>query len=285
MLTPLDVGEFGRDLGRLGVAGVVHEGVMGEQIGDAVETRLRTDGKFGRIGVRAEHLADLGECAIERRTFPIEFVDEDEPWDAERRSVAPEHDILRLDARHAVDHEHGEVGSGQAEEYLAAEVGVAGRVDEVDVVVVPVERCDGQRDRLLARSFLGIVVHHGGPLLDRSLPTDHPGAGEQRLGQARLAARVVTDQHDVPDLLRGPHGHSFRARSVSTSPPVRRYGPQALSATGAARRASSSRARRSTVSMSRRPGSSNPLDQAVRPRDRGTVAPVSALRTTPSPCS
>ena len=144
VLTLLDVGEFGRDLGRLGVAGVVHEGVVGEQIGDAVETRLRTDGKLDRVGVRAEHLADLGECAIEGRTFPIEFVDEDEPWHAEHRGMAPEHDVLRLNTRHAVDHEHGEVRSGQPEEYLAAEVGVAGRVDEVDVVVVPVERRDGQ---------------------------------------------------------------------------------------------------------------------------------------------
>ena len=88
------LGEVGGHVDGLCVAGVVHEGAMGEQVGDAVEARLLADGELGGIGVRAEHLADLREGAVERRSLPVELVDEHEPGDAQLGGVAPQHDVL-----------------------------------------------------------------------------------------------------------------------------------------------------------------------------------------------
>ncbi len=213
-------------LDRLGVAGVVHERVVCQQVGDAVEARLRADWQLGRIGVRTEHLADLGERPVERRPLAVEFVDEHQARDAEFGCAAPQHDVLRLHAGHSVDHEHGQIGDAEAEDRLAAEVRVAGRVDQVDAMAVPIERGDRQRDRLLPRPFLGIVIHHGRSSLDRARPGDHPCPEEQRLGKGRLATPVVPDEHDVSDLVRRAHVLPFRRCTVFTGVASTRNGPR-----------------------------------------------------------
>lgn len=47
------------DLHLLHMAGVVHERVVRQQVGDAVEARLLADGQLGRVGVRAERRSHL----------------------------------------------------------------------------------------------------------------------------------------------------------------------------------------------------------------------------------
>ncbi len=84
-------------------------------------------------------------------------------------------------------------------------------------MIVPIERCQRQRDRLVTLALVGIVIHHGRPLLDHPRSGDHPSSKEQGLCQARLAAALVPHEHHVPDLFGRPHRDPFRARPVSTS--------------------------------------------------------------------
>ena len=136
------------------------------------------------------------------------LVDEDEPGEAERGALGPRQLGADLDAVDGADDDHGEVGDGQGGVDVAGEVGVAGRVDEVDLVGRavgggPLERRQRQRQRHRALGFLGLGVAHRRAVLDPPRPGEHPGPQEQGLGERRLAAAAVADDGDVADLVRG----------------------------------------------------------------------------------
>ena len=81
-----------------------------------------------------------------------------------------------LDAVDGADDEHGEVGDRQRGVDVAGEVGVARRVDQVDlvasaaVVAAPLERSERQRQRHRPLGLLRLGVAHGRPVLDPSRP-------------------------------------------------------------------------------------------------------------------
>jgi hypothetical protein len=56
----------------------------------------------------------------------------------------PQHLVVGLQAAHGIDHEDGDVAHPQGGDGVAGEVGVAGRVHQIDVVVAPGERCHAQ---------------------------------------------------------------------------------------------------------------------------------------------
>jgi hypothetical protein len=83
---------------------------------------------------------------------------------------------------------------------LAVEIGVAWRIQQVDLVTLPLERRDGQTDRHLALELFGIEVGGRVAVLDRAHPRGGPRAKQQRLDQRRLARAAVREQTDVAEL-------------------------------------------------------------------------------------
>ncbi len=162
-----------------------------------MEVGLVPDGQLDRRHAGPEGLADLGQGAVEVGPLAVELVDDDDPGHPELRGGPPGVLGLRLHTVGGADDDHGQVDVGQRGHHLAGEVGVPGRVEQVDLD--PVDREGGQagRDGELAGHLLGLEVHHGGALLDRPTPGDGPGGGEQRLGQGRLPRPVVPDKGDV----------------------------------------------------------------------------------------
>jgi hypothetical protein len=75
------------------------------------------------------------------------------------------------------------------------------------------DRRHRETDRPLLADRRRVVVAHGVALGDRSGSRDHAGAGEQGLGERRLAGAGRADQHDVADL--GRIVHSDRACRVA----------------------------------------------------------------------
>jgi hypothetical protein len=108
---------------------------------------------------------------------------------------------VNLRATHGVDDEHREVGHGERSVGVAGEVGVAGRVDQVDPVVSPGEGREAKRERLAAGTFLGVAVEHGVAVLDPSHAVDDSRGRQHRLGERGLAVPLVAHQRDVPDLV------------------------------------------------------------------------------------
>ena len=65
----------------------------------------------------------------------------------------------------------------------------------------PFEGCYREAEGDAPFGLLGLVVEGRGPLFDGSLTGGCPADVEQRLGEGRLAAATVTNQHDVSNLL------------------------------------------------------------------------------------
>ncbi len=154
-----------------------------QQFDDTREFGFLTDRKLQRRDARAELLLQVVERAFERRAFAIEFVHEDRARDAALFGEPPSDFGLYLDAFDGGDDKQRKVGGLQRGDHVADEVGVARRVDHVDLVTLDLDRRERERHRNLAALFFGIEVRDGGPVVDLAHPGDGPGAEEQRLGQ------------------------------------------------------------------------------------------------------
>ena len=87
-----------------------------------------------------EKIEDHVEHLVRAGVFAVDLVDDDDRLGAVLERLAQHEFRLRLravvrvdDEQHAVDHLHDAL-------HFAAEIGVAGSVDDVDVIIVPVER-------------------------------------------------------------------------------------------------------------------------------------------------
>jgi hypothetical protein len=104
-----------------------------------------------------------------------------------------------------IDQQHHAVHHGQRTLHFAAEVGVAGGVDDVDVGAFPAHGAVLGQDGDAAFFFDGVVVHHG---------VDHffvlgKGArlAQQLVHHGGLAMVNVGDDGDVADLTSGDQSH------------------------------------------------------------------------------
>ena len=104
-----------------------------------------------------------------------------------------------MDAVGGADHDDGHVRRGQTGVHIGGEIGIARRIEQVDLDVVDGERGQGRRDGQLAGDLLGLEVTGGGALLDRASSGDHAGGGQEGLGQRRLPGTVMADESDVSD--------------------------------------------------------------------------------------
>ena len=107
---------------------------------------------------------------------------------------------LHLDALDRRHDEQREVGGLDRGGDVADEVGVPGRVEHVDLVVLELERRERERHRDVAALLLGVEVADGRAVLDPAEADDRPGVEQQGLGQGGLAGAAVADEGDVADL-------------------------------------------------------------------------------------
>ena len=180
---PARPGRRGR-LGR-GVAAVgrVDEGGVGQQVGDALEARLLADGQLERGDARrrtsSRSWSSVRWKSARSRSSLLTNTMRGMPSSAQRRHTTsawtstPSTALTTNTARSATPQRGLDV---------ADEVGVAGRVDQVDLVAGPLERRDGEGDRDAALLLLGLGVGRGGAVLDPADPVDgaRPGPAAPR---------------------------------------------------------------------------------------------------------
>src|SRR5262249_33682635 len=137
---------------------------------------------------------------------------------------------LRLHALRGIDHQDGALAGRQAARDLVREVHVAGRVDQVQHVVLAVTGTIGEPDRarLDRDSPLALEVHVV-EKLRRHLALRHRARTlEQAVGESRLAVVDVRDDREVADV-RGVQGWPPGAsvgRTLRATPDVRKHAPQ-----------------------------------------------------------
>ena len=139
---------------------------------------------------------------------PVDLVDEDQGRDAKPLERAEQERRLRLDALDRGDDEHRAVEDAEDAFDLGDEVGMAGRVDEVDREVADQERGDRRPDRDAAFAFELERVGLGGAGVDAADVVDGAGGEEESFGESGLTGVDVGEDSEIERA----HGTSCRAR-------------------------------------------------------------------------
>jgi len=200
------VGHLGRDL----LDGELHpevvlpdQGLALDEIDDAPQGVLGADRELDRDRVGAEPLADRPHRHLEIGADAVHLVDEGDPRDRVLVGLPPDGLRLRLDAGDRVEDGDRAVEDAQRALDLDREVDVAGRVDDVDAVVVPLARGRGRGDRDAALLLLLHPVHDGSALVDLAHLVGAARVVEDPLGRRRLARVDVGHDPDIAGLLEG----------------------------------------------------------------------------------
>ena len=104
---------------------------------------------------------------------------------------------------HAVpagDHNQRGVGGAHGLAHAALKVEQAGGVQQVDFLVLPLQRGAGRGDRSLPADFLGVIVAHGVALAHLAPAVGNPGQVKHGLRQGGLSRPSVTGYRQVDDI-------------------------------------------------------------------------------------
>ena len=191
---------LGRDrpsLDRVGRLVAEDQRLLLEQVDHALEAALDADRDLDRHRVGAQALDDHLEVRSKFGADAVHLVDEADARDAVLVGLAPDRLRLRLDARDGIEDDHATVQDAQRPLDLDGEVDVAGRVDDVDAVALPLGRGRGGRDGDAALALLLHPVHGGRALMDLADLVGSAGVEEDALGRGRLARVNVGDDADI----------------------------------------------------------------------------------------
>ena len=144
---------------------------------------------------------------------PVDLVDEDQRRDVEPLERAEQQRRLRLDALDRRDDEDRAIEHAEDAFDLGDEVGVAGRVDEVDREVADEERGDRGPDRDAAFALELERVGLGGAGVDAADVVDGAGGVEESLGEGGLTGVDVGEDSEIERA----HGASCLPRRWSPS--------------------------------------------------------------------
>jgi len=190
--------------GLLGHAGivVVAQRRVREDVDHAGEVVLLAEGQVQRSYPAPERVRERLDGLSDRRALAVDLVDEDHARQVEVGRHLPDDLVLDLDTLDRADHEHDEVGHRHRGLHLADEVRVAGRIEEVHLVALPLDRRRGQRHREALLLLLVLEVEHGRAVLDAPDPVGATRQVEQCLGERRLARAPVPREQHVSDAIR-----------------------------------------------------------------------------------
>ena len=133
------------------------------------------------------------------RPVPVYLVDHHYGAQAARQGLLGDEAGLRHGPVHGVHQQQHGIGHGQDALHLAAEVGVAGGVYDIDTVAVPFQgRILGQYGNA-ALAFQVIGIHD--PFRGVLARGQGAGLAQQLVDQGGLAVVYVGDDRDVADLL------------------------------------------------------------------------------------
>src|SRR5262249_43483611 len=137
--------------------------------------------------------------AIEAGALAIEPIHDDQPRQAELLRLRPDLFGLHHHAADRVDdYQHG-VDHAERGAYVAEAVADAGRVNQIDLGLVPFGVGEAGGERVLARDLFFVEVGGSGALVDLAEPVHHTGVAQDGRGELRLAASGVPGDGDVPD--------------------------------------------------------------------------------------
>ena len=144
-----------------------------------------------------EEVEGLVEGAVRIGLGSVDLVDHH--YGTESQAQSPHEHVagLRHGALVGVDQQEHGVDHGEYALYFTGEVGVPGRVDDVDEVPVPLHRAVLGADGYAPLSLQVVVVHD--PLFDALVVAEDVGLTEDRIDQGGLAVVDVGDDGHIAD--------------------------------------------------------------------------------------
>ena len=186
-------------------AEVAVAGGLPEAVGDALAALGR---QVERQHFGAEGFAQVVEQGVEFGARVVDLVDDDHPAQVARLGVLHHPARAVADAGVGIDHDRDGFHRGQRGQGGAAEIRIAGRVDQVDVDGLlagrrVVDAGDGRVDGVAALLLDRIEIGHRAAAFDRACRLDRAAGMQQGFEQDCFAgARVACEGH-VADLLCG----------------------------------------------------------------------------------
>ena len=177
------------------------EGVHLDQINDADELGLGTDGELDHSRIAAEPVLDGVQYVVEVRAGAVHLVDEAHAGHLVLVGLAPHGLRLGLDPGHAIEHCNCTVQHPQRTLHLDREVHVTWRVDDVDAVVAPETTGGGGGNGDAPLLLLLHPVHGGCAVMDLTDLVVHTGVVEDPFGRRGLARVDMGHDPDVAGLL------------------------------------------------------------------------------------
>jgi hypothetical protein len=145
-----------------------------------------------------EQVKHLGMHLIRAGVGAVHLVDHDDRMEAAGERLADDELGLREDALGGVHQDDGAVHHVQDAFHLAAEVGVAGGVDDVDAGVAPEHRGALGEDGDASLALQVVAVHRA--LGHHLVVAERAGLAEELVDEGGLAVIDVGDDRDVADL-------------------------------------------------------------------------------------
>ena len=146
-------------------------------VGELQAHRLERPEEVGSLAVEHVHDRDAGQAEV-GRALP--------------HSACPD-----LDAHHAAEHDDDTLDDPQRGDRVPLEAGVARRVDQVDLALLPVHVAERRRERHLAALLVLLPVGDGRALLDRPQPVRGTGLEEHRLDERGLSRPSMASDGNV----------------------------------------------------------------------------------------
>ena len=172
-----------------------------DQVDEALHRVLDADRQLQGDPVDAELLGQGRAGLVEIGAGAVELVDEDDARDVVAVRQAPVRLGLRLHAGDALDDEDGAVEHAQRTVHLDVEIDMAGRVDDVDLVVLPPGGHGGGGDGDPPLALLRHVVGGGVAVMDLTDPVGLAGVVQDPLGRGGLPGVDMRRDPDVADLV------------------------------------------------------------------------------------
>ena len=137
-----------------------------DQVDNALELVFGADGKLDRHRPALQPVDDGVDRMVEIRAHAVHLVDEADARDVVLVGLPPDRFRLRLHAGHGVEHRDRAIEHAQAALHFGGEIDVSGRVDDVDLEIVPLAGRRGGRDGDATLLLLLHPIHGGSAFVD-----------------------------------------------------------------------------------------------------------------------
>ncbi len=153
--------------------------------------------------VLSEGLAGRLKRPPEIGVLPVHLVDEENATKPVLLGETPDLIGADFDTSGGVDDDHRALDDAHRAQDLSEKIGVARRVEDVDLGVLPLDGYDGRADGDVTLDLVGVEVRCGVAFFHPAEAGDRFGVEEEGFGQRGFAGTAVREEANVPDAFGG----------------------------------------------------------------------------------